>query len=105
MENEEEEMNTTERLAFRLVIAEPNTDERTAVVCPRYEGLKIRESRPSGKMYYQKELEGNVTFTGVDFYEVNGRVYLGEMTFTPNTGFIKWTNPDIDRMFGDMLSL
>ena len=65
-------MNTTERLAFRLVIAEPNTDERTAVVCPRYEGLKIRESRPSGKMYYQKELEGNVTFTGVDFYEVNG---------------------------------
>lgn len=54
---------------------------------------------------YAEILSADFRFVRVDFYEVNGRVYLGEMTFTPNTGFIKWTNPDIDRMFGDMLSL
>ena len=54
---------------------------------------------------YAKNLSQDFRFVRVDFYEVNGVVYLGELTFTPATGFIRWTNPDIDRKFGDMIKL
>ena len=63
-------MRTTDKLGFKLIIREPNVDERTVVVCPRYDGLKIKWSRPSGKMYFQKELSGNIKFWGVDFETV-----------------------------------
>jgi hypothetical protein len=54
---------------------------------------------------YAKKLSEDFHFVRVDFYEVDGVVYLGELTFTPATGFIKWTDPNIDRMFGDMIKL
>ena len=54
---------------------------------------------------YAKKLSEDFHFVRVDFYEVDGVVYLGELTFTPATGFIRWTDPKIDRMFGDMIKL
>ena len=54
---------------------------------------------------YAKKLSEDFKFVRVDFYEVDGVVYLGEMTFTPATGFIRWTDPNIDRMFGDKIKL
>ena len=41
-------------------------------------------------------------FTRVDLYEVDSRVYVGELTFTPNGGTIKWNPNKWDKMFGDM---
>ena len=64
-------MNTTERLLFRLLIAEPNTAERIIRVCPRYDGLKLKWSRPSGQMYYTEDISGTLKFLGVDFHAVN----------------------------------
>ena len=64
-------MNTTERLAFRLTIAEPNTDERTITVCPRYDNLKLKWSRPTGQMYYTEDISGTLKFLGVDFQTLN----------------------------------
>ena len=64
-------MNTTERLAFRLTIAEPNTDERTITVCPRYDNLKLKWSRPGGQMYYTEDISGTLKFLGVDFQTIN----------------------------------
>ena len=64
-------MNTTERLAFRLTIAEPNTDERTITVCPRYDNLKLKWSRPTGQMYYTEDISGTLKFLGVDFQTIN----------------------------------
>ena len=54
---------------------------------------------------YSKELSKGWHFVRVDFYEVDGIVYLGEMTFTPATGFIKWTDPSIDKKFGELIKL
>ena len=54
---------------------------------------------------YAKILSKDFHFVRVDFYEVDGVVYLGEMTFTPAAGFIRWTDPTIDRKFGDMIKL
>lgn len=60
-------MTTTDNIGFKLIIAEPDVAERTVVVCPRYDNLKLKDSKPSGKMYYKKSLSGTVKFLGVDF--------------------------------------
>ena len=54
---------------------------------------------------YAKKLSEDFHFVRVDFYEVDGVVYLGELTFTPATGFIKWTDPTIDLKFGNLIKL
>jgi hypothetical protein len=41
-------------------------------------------------------------FVRVDFYEIAGRPYFGEMTFTPGAGLKKCEPPEIDFMLGQM---
>ena len=37
---------------------------------------------------YSKKLSEDFVFVRVDFYNINGKIYLGEMTFSPsNNGF------------------
>ncbi len=43
-------------------------------------------------------------FVRVDFYEVNGKVYLGEMTFTPGM-FLRFSSKEWDRKLGDYINL
>lgn len=54
---------------------------------------------------YAAKLSADFRFVRVDFYEVDGVVYLGEMTFTPATGFIKWKRTTDDLRFGNMITL
>lgn len=54
---------------------------------------------------YSKKLSEDFLFVRVDFYEVNGKLYLGELTFTPGAGFMKFKDKNQDKMIGDMLSL
>ena len=44
---------------------------------------------------YSKILANDFKYVRVDFYEINEKVYLGELTFTPNNGFIKFNNDNI----------
>lgn len=50
-------------------------------------------------------LSKNITFIRVDFYEINGKLYFGELTFFPCAGFIKFSPEEWDRKLGDMLIL
>ena len=52
-----------------------------------------------------EKLSKNITFLRVDFYEVNGKIYFGELTFFPNSGFGKFIPDEWDRKLGDMLKL
>lgn len=54
---------------------------------------------------YSKKLSEDFKFVRVDFYEINGEVYLGELTFTPGSGFFKYTDDKYSKIFGDMLEL
>ena len=49
-------------------------------------------------------LSKDFPFVRVDFYEVNGRVYVGEMTFTPGM-FLRFSSKVWDRKLGDLLEL
>lgn len=52
-----------------------------------------------------KKLSEDFKFVRVDFYEINNKMYLGELTFTPGSGFFKYTDKKYDKLFGDMLDL
>ena len=41
----------------------------------------------------------------VDFYVVNGKIYLGEMTFFHNSGFVPFTPEEWDYKFGEYIDL
>ncbi len=41
----------------------------------------------------------------VDFYEVEGKLYFGEMTFTSASGIELFRQPEYDRIIGDMIPI
>lgn len=49
----------------------------------------------------------NSPFLRVDFYEVNGKIYFGEITFFPTSGLIHFHpyHEEIDLMYGTMLHI
>lgn len=50
-------------------------------------------------------LSENESFVRTDFYTVNGKVYVGEITFFPVSGYGKFTPEEYDLQFGDRLHL
>ena len=54
---------------------------------------------------YARKLSEPFKFVRVDFYEVDGRVYLGEMTFTPAACGFRYVNPKDDQRIGSYLEL
>ena len=52
-----------------------------------------------------KQLAIDIPFVRVDFYEVNGKLYFGELTFFPGSGFEEFCPEDYDKILGDMIRL
>jgi len=51
------------------------------------------------------ELSTGLPFARVDLYNVDGKIYFGEITFYPQSGFDPNLLPDTDKMFGDLIQL
>lgn len=62
---------------------------------PKHFGLMVE---------YAKKLSSDFKFVRVDFYEIKGKIYLGELTFLPNAGYIKYQK-DGDLVLGKMLDI
>ena len=52
-----------------------------------------------------KIMSGEFSFVRVDLYEINGRMYFGEMTFTPASGGGKFRPDEMDFEMGKMLKV
>lgn len=50
-------------------------------------------------------LSKNIPHVRVDVYEVNGKVYFGELTFYHWSGFVPFDPPEWDKTFGDWIDL
>lgn len=69
-------------------------------------GVKIPKPKNFQKMIqYAEKLAVNIPFIRVDFYEVNGHLYFGELTFYPASGFGKFTPEYYDDILGSWLKL
>lgn len=56
-------------------------------------------------LYLAKTLSYDIPFLRVDFYEINNRVYFGELTFFPASGFVSFEPNEWDKQFGDLIKL
>lgn len=54
---------------------------------------------------YSEKLSNPFPFVRVDFYDVNGKPVLGEMTFTPCGGIDSRLDPKVDKLMGDLIKL
>ena len=71
------------------------------------EALKeVKQPSKFGEMIeYSKQLSKLFKFVRVDFYEINNKVYLGELTFTPGACLFSYTNPEDNIKIGNLLTL
>lgn len=54
---------------------------------------------------YAAKLSEDFKFVRVDFYESNGKLYIGELTFLPDAGFPEYINDDMYKVLGDAIDL
>lgn len=52
-----------------------------------------------------RKLSKDIPFVRVDLYDINNKIYFGEMTFYPSGGFEGFKPEEWDRKLGDMLEL
>ena len=52
-----------------------------------------------------EKLSAGLPFSRIDLYECNGKVYFGEITFFPDSGFDANLLPETDQYFGEMIDL
>lgn len=52
-----------------------------------------------------EKLSANEPFLRVDLFNVNGRIFFGELTFYPASGMIPWTTEEADMKIGKYLKL
>jgi hypothetical protein len=52
-----------------------------------------------------ERLSINIPFIRIDFYEINLKLYIGELTFYPGSGYEEFTPEEYDYILGSWLSL
>ena len=50
-------------------------------------------------------LSKDFPFTRVDFYEIDGKIFIGELTFSPAGGLINYNSPEYNEKLGDLIQL
>lgn len=72
----------------------------------RSSNKKIDKPKNYQKMVELSEkLSKNIPFVRVDWYEIKGKLYFGELTFYPGAGFEEFTPEEWDYKLGEMLKL
>lgn len=76
------------------------------VVCPPKFEHKVEIPKEINEMIALAEkLSKGIPFLRVDFYNVSGKIYFGELTFFPATGFGRFTDDKWDLKLGEWLEL
>lgn len=68
--------------------------------------IKLRKPKNLDKMFkFASLLSKNIPFVRVDFYEVNGKLYFGELTFFPSSGFDNTRTDDVTEYLNNKLGV
>lgn len=75
-------------------------------ICPPDHNILIKQPAKLSEMIeLAQKLSHSIPFVRVDFYDVNGKVYFGEMTLYPAAGFGAFCYADNDKMLGEWIQL
>lgn len=67
--------------------------------------LPTKPSNLDEMLSIAKKLSRDIPFVRVDLYNLNGKIYFGEMTFTPSSGFANYYSKETLITLGDLLEL
>ena len=85
---------TKELLKFGEKVCMPNFKKSLEIPAQIDEMIRLAE-----------KLSSDISFLRVDFYVVNNRIYFGELTFYPASGFGEFIPNEWDEKLGDMIRL
>lgn len=72
----------------------------------RLQDIKIPKPQNLNKMLeIAKKLSEDFLFARIDLYNMNGKIYFGEITLSPNSGFDSDMKYETDLMFGQKLEI
>ena len=83
----------------------------------QFNHLPLRQGHPNSSLVIERpscfetmkglasKLSKDFPHVRVDFYEIDGQVYFGEMTFFHNAGWVKFDPLEWDNIFGNWLTL
>ena len=54
---------------------------------------------------FAEALSQEIPFIRTDFYEINGKLYFGELTFYPGSGWERFTPDEWDKRLGELIKL
>ena len=75
-------------------------------VCPSDKTEKHSQPQNFKKMVeFAKKLSQGLFFSRIDFYNTNGNIYFGEITFFPNSGMGQFNPKEADIKLGEMIKL
>lgn len=70
------------------------------------EGFTLPKPQSIDLMYEcAKKLSEGMSFARIDFYDLKGHMYFGEITLYPDSGFDSAILPEIDQLYGSMIDL
>lgn len=72
---------------------------------PDFSRGEVVNKRKDEMIQLAETLSQGQPFLRIDFYEENGRVYFGEITFYPAAGLSSWTSPETDSLLGSWIQL
>ena len=72
---------------------------------PQYKGEIEKPKDYEQMLHFAQKLSEGTKFLRVDFFENNGRLYVGELTFFPASGFDKFIPEEWDLKLGEMIEL
>lgn len=70
-----------------------------------FEDLPPKPANYELMIEFCKQLSKDIPFLRVDFYDINGQLYFGELTFFPGSGFTKFEPVEWDEKIGDWLDI
>jgi hypothetical protein len=75
------------------------------IIPPKF-NKEIEIPKTVGKMkQLAEQLSKETPFMRTDFYDVDGNIYFGELTFYPGSGCVKFTDEESDRLLGSWIKL
>lgn len=73
--------------------------------CPAAEREIPRPENMEEMLKVAAKLSEGFPYVRVDLYNLRGKIYFGELTFYPWSGYVKYTPDEADRMFGEDFEL
>lgn len=74
-------------------------------LCPKPEKQLAMPSKLEEMIFLAERLANGFPFLRVDFYEVDNRIFFGELTLFPASGFGEFTPSEWDNQLGDWLTI